>query len=166
MVLGARVVTVGSGIVFVLLTARHLGPTGRGEIAVAFTIAYTTAKLSDLGTTTSGRIHLLVPDGSIGTNDFCSLTITLIPLQAMLAAVVVGVLSWTTLHLDRSFLLAVIGLSVATMMFRSAVSMLYGLRRYRVVMVAEMALAVLEVVALTFLLVSGRLTTSSAVSTM
>lgn len=166
MVLGARVVTVGSGIVFVLLTARHLGPTGRGEIAVAFTIAYTTAKLSDLGTTTSGRIHLLVPDGSIGTNDFCSLTITLIPLQAMLAAVVVGVLSWTTLHLDRSFLLAVIGLSVATMMFRSAVSMLYGLRRYRVVMVAETVLAVLVVVALTFLLVSGRMTTTSAVTTM
>ncbi len=166
MVLSARIVNAGAGVMFVLLTARHLGPTGRGEIAVAFTVAYATAKLADLGTSTSGRIHLLIRDDPINASDVFSLTLALIPLQAMLAALVVGVLSWSSLNLSWGFSLAVIGLSVAIMIFRSAVSILYGLRRYWVVMVAETVVAVVEVVVLAILLRSGRLTATSAVMTM
>ena len=166
LVLATRAVTAGSGVIFVLLTARHLGPTGRGEITIAFTIAYITAHLVSLGTTTSGRIHLLAPNDPVTANDFCSLTVALLPFQGALATVVIGVLSWTTLHTTTNFMLAVIGLSTATMMFRSAVSVLYGLRRYREVLVAETGIAVLEVGTLTLLLATGRLTTTTAVTTM
>ncbi len=166
MVLATRVVTAASGVVFVVLTARHLGPAGRGEIAVAFTIAYATANLSSLGTTTSGPIRLLAPNDPVGTNDVLSLTICLIPVQVVLAAGVVCVLSWATLHLAPYFVLSVIGLGVATMMFRSATAMLYGLRRYRTVMLAETGLAVVEVVALALLFFGDRLTATSAVLVM
>ena len=166
MVLSPRIVSAGVGVVFVTLTARVLGPTGRGEIAVAFTIAYLTAKLADLGTSTSGRIHLLDPDHQVGPNDIASLTIALIPLQAILAVIAVGLLSLSSLRLDLSFSMAVIGLSTATMMLRGAVAMLYGLRRYAVVLMAETAAAVIEVVALVVLWLGGLLTAASAVTTM
>lgn len=159
-------VTAVSGVVFVVLTARHLGPTGRGEIAVAFTIAYVTANFSSLGTTTSGPLRLLAPNDPVGTNDVLSLTISLIPVQMVAAAGVVYMLSWTTLHLATSFVLSVIGLSVATMMFRSATAVLYGLRRYRTVMLAETGLAVVEIVTLALLFLGDRLTTTSAVLVM
>ena len=51
----ARLANVTVGAVFVLLTVRHLGPTGRGEIGIAFTLAWITTSLANLGTSTSGR---------------------------------------------------------------------------------------------------------------
>ena len=92
LVLLGRLANAGAGTVFVLLTARHLGPTGRGEIAVAFTLAWATTSMADLGTSTSGRIGLLAPDSGITERDVLSLTVALIPLQAVLSVVVVVVL--------------------------------------------------------------------------
>lgn len=166
MVLSPRIVSAGAGVVFVTLTARNLGPAGRGEIAVAFTIAYLTAKLADLGTSISGRIHLLDPDHQVGPNDIASLTIALIPLQAILVVVALGLWSLSSLRLDLGFSVAVIGLSTATMMLRASVAMFYGLRRYWAVLMAEAVVAVIEVVALVVLWIGGLLTAASAVTTM
>ena len=80
LVLLSRLANVGAGTVFVLLTARHLGPSGRGEIAIAFTLAWATTGVADLGTSTSGRISLLVPDSGVTARDVLSLTVVLIPL--------------------------------------------------------------------------------------
>lgn len=165
-VLLSRLVAVGAGTVFVLLTARHLGPSGRGEIAVAFTLAWATTSVADLGTSTSGRIGLLAPGSGVTPHDMVSLTAVLLPLQALFSAVVVGVLSLTSLHLGAGFGVAVVALSIATMMFNSAVSLVYGLRRYGDVLSAEVALAVFQVAALVGLLRIGRLTTETAVAAM
>ncbi len=166
LVLLGRLANAVAGTVFVLLTARHLGPTGRGEIAVAFTLAWATTSVADLGTSTSGRIGLLAPDSGITERDVLSLTVALIPLQAVLSVVVVVVLSVTSLHLGVRFAVAVIALSVATMMFNSAVCLVYGLRRYGEVVTAEVSLAVLQIACLVGLLWTGRLTTTSAVVAM
>jgi len=165
-VLSARITNAGVGLVFVFLTARHLGPAGRGEIAVAFTIAYITCNIAGLGTYVSGRIHLLDRESGVTANDVFSLTLALVPLQVLLSASVVSVLSRLWLHLSVGFSLSVIGLSVATMLLRSAVAILYGLRRYRVVLVAELVVAAAKVIVLTVLLVGGHLTATSAVITM
>jgi len=162
-VLLARLANVGAGTVFVLLTARHLGPSGRGEITIAFTLAWATTGVADLGTSTSGRISLLVPDSGVTARDVLSLTVVLIPLQAVLAASVVALLSLTSLNLSRGFGMAVVALSVATMMFHSTVSLVYGLRRYGDVLAVEAALAVFQIVVLAGLLWTDRLTTTSAV---
>ena len=163
LVLLSRLANVGAGTVFVLLTARHLGPSGRGEIVIAFTLAWATTNVADLGTSTSGRISLLVPDSGVTARDVLSLTVVLIPLQAVLAASVVALLSLTSLNLSRGFGMAVVALSVATMMFHSTVSLVYGLRRYGDVLAVEAALAVFQIVVLAGLLWSDRLTTTSAV---
>ena len=165
-VLLSRLANVGVGTVFVLLTARHLGPGGRGEITIAFTLAWATTNVANLGTSTSGRINLLSPDGDVSVSDVVSLTVALLPLQVVLSTVVVGVLSMTSLHLSLGFSVAVVALSVATMMFNSAVFLLYGLRRYRDVLVTEASLAGVQIIVLAGLLLSGRLTTTSAVVTM
>lgn len=162
----SRVANTGAGIVFVLLTARHLGPVGRGEITLAFTIAWATTSISNLGTPTSGRIRLLAPHDPLGARDLLSLSAALVPLQALLATVVVLVVSWTSLHLEWEFVAAVVGLSVATMMFDSVMNLHYGLRRYGVVLAAEAGLAVIEVAVLLVLRFGGWLTSASAISTM
>ena len=165
-VLLSRLANVGVGTVFVLLTARHLGPGGRGEITIAFTLAWATTNVADLGTSTSGRINLLSPDGEVGVSDVVSLTAALLPLQVVLSTVVVALLSMTSLHLSLGFSVAVVALSVATMMFNSAVFLFHGLRRYRDVLVTEASLAGVQIIVLASLMVSGRLTTTSAVVTM
>jgi len=79
---------------------------------------------------------------------------------------VIVVLSVTSLHLGVRFAVAVIALSVATMMFNSAVCLVYGLRRYGVAVTAEVSLAVLQIVCLVGLFWTGRLTTTSAIVAM
>ncbi len=162
----ARLASVGFGLVFVLVTARHLGAGGRGEIVVAFTVAWATTHIADLGISTSGRISLLRPNGGVEPSDVVSLTVVLLPFQLVLSSVVIVVLSMTSLHLSHSLLVGTVVLSVATMMFNSAKSLFYGLRRYRDVLVAEVCLAVFHLMALAVLLVSSRLTSTSAVAMM
>jgi O-antigen/teichoic acid export membrane protein len=165
-VLLARLANVGAGMVFVLVTARSLGPAGRGEIAVAFTIAWATTNVSDLGTSTSGRISLLRPNSEITARDVLSLTVVLIPLQAGLTVVLVLLLSLTSLNLSMGFGVAIVALSVATMMFNSVTSIVYGLRRYGDVLTVEATLALYQVVLITGLLWANQLTAVSAVGVM
>jgi len=166
LVLLARLTNVGAGTVLVILTARHLGPSGRGEIVVAFTLAWATTNVASLGTTTSGRISLLRPDSTITAHDVVSLTAALVPLQLLLSTVVVAVLSAVSFHFSPGFIIATIVLSVATMVFHSAVCLMYGLRRYGEVLIAEGSLAVLQIGFLAGLFWSDRLTTTSAVTAM
>ena len=165
-VLSSRSVNAGLGLVFVVITGRHLGPAGRGEVALAFTIAWATTHIANLGTSTSGRIRLLRSADSVGPRDVISLTIALLPLQALLAVASVGVIAMTSLYMTWEFSLAVIALSLATMLFNSMVVVQYGLRQYHKVLTAEVVVAVGEAVVVIGLLLSGRLSSTSAVLTM
>ena len=166
LVLLARLTNVGAGTVLVILTARHLGPSGRGEIVVAFTLAWATTNVASLGTTTSGRISLLRPDSTITAYDVVSLTAALVPLQLLLSTVVVAVLSAVSFHLSLRFIVVIVALSVATMVFHSAVCLMYGLRRYGEGLKAEGGLAVLQIGLLAGLFWSDRLTTTSAITSV
>jgi O-antigen/teichoic acid export membrane protein len=166
LVLLARLANVGAGTVLVILTARHLGPSGRGEIVLAFTIAWATTSVASLGTSTSGRIGLLRPDSTVTAHDVVSLTAALVPLQLLLSTVVVAVLSVVSFHWSPSFIIAIVALSMATMVFHSAVCLMYGLRRYGEVLIAEVILAVLQIGFFAGLFWSDRLTATSAVAAM
>ena len=166
LVLLARLTNAGAGTVLVILTARHLGPSGRGEIAVAFTLAWATTNVASLGTQTSGRISLLRPDSTITAHDVVSLTAALVPLQLLLSTVAVTVLSAISFHWSSSFIIATVALSMATMVFHSAVCLMYGLRRYGEVLIAEGSLAVLQIGLLAGLFWGDRLTSTSAVTVM
>lgn len=162
----SRLANAAVGFAFVVITGRHLGPVGRGEIALAFTIAWATTHVANAGTPTSGRIRLLRPTDPVGPRDVVSLSIALLPLQALLVAASVGVISLTSFYMTWEFSLAIFALSLATMLFNSAVAVLYGLRRYRNVLMAEVIIGVSEAFVVVGLLMSGRLSSTSAILTM
>ncbi len=162
----SRVANLTVGAFFVILTARHLGPIGRGEIVVAFSIAWATSSLADLGTSVSGRIGLLRSDSGVGEADVLSLTLALVPLQAGLAVVAVTMVSLTSVSMSVRFSAAVVLLSVAMTVYNSIASVVYGLRRYKEVLTADVVMAVVQVTVLTYLFFVGRLTTTLAVVTM
>ena len=94
-VLMSRVLNVAVGTVFVVITARHLGPAGRGDIVVAFTLAWGTNTVADLGSSTSGRISLLKPESKVDKADVLSLTCALVPFQVILAVAAVAAVAET-----------------------------------------------------------------------
>ena len=165
-VLLGRLASVAVGTVFVLLTARHLGPTGRGEIGIAFVLAWATTSLADLGTSTSGRISLLSPTSDVTAREVLSLTAVLLLLQAAFSTAVLTVISAISLHFSPRFIVAAVALSVTTMMFNSSVSVLYGLRRYIGILKVELLVAVFQILTLVGFLQAGRLTATSAVVAM
>jgi len=165
-VLASRTLNVAVGTVFVVATARHLGPAGRGDIVVAFTLAWGTNTVADLGSSTSGRISLLKPDSKVDKSDVLSLTCALIPFQIILAVGAVSAMSLTSFALPTELSIVVVALSVSMMLHNSSRSILYGLRRYRQVLIADLGMAVLQIVALGALLVAGSLTAAWAVSVM
>ena len=166
LVLSSRMVNAGAGLVFVVVTARHLGPTSRGEISLAFTIAWLVTNIGNLGTFTSGRLRLLITGGPVGPRDCFSLITVLLPFQALLTLVAIGLISLTALDLTLEFSLAMVSLGLATMLFQSGVILLYGLRRYRAVLVSEVCIAFLQIVAIVGAYLDGRLTTTSAILIM
>ena len=159
-------VNAGTGLIFVVLTARHLGPTGRGEISLAFTIAWATTNIANLGTFTSGRLRLLEPDNPVGPRDCVSLLIVLLPFQALLTLATISLISLSAIDLTLGFSLSMVALGLAVMLFQSGVVLLYGLRRYRVVLVSEAGIAFVQIVAMVGVYLNGRLTATSAILIM
>ncbi len=155
-----------AGFALVLITARALGPEGRGEIALVFTIAWATTNLADLGTHTSGRLRLLQGDGTIGPLDVLRLTVALLPFQVVLASGAVLVVSAFSIQFSWAFGLSAVLLSASTMAFNSMVFLHYGLRRYGAVLAAECVIAVLEIVGIIGLWYSGDLSSTTAVLVM
>lgn len=162
----SRLANAGVGVGFVVITGRHLGPAGRGEIALAFTIAWAATHIANVGTSTSGRIRLLRPADPVRPRDVISLTIALLPLQALLVVASIGVISLTSFYMTWEYSLAIVALSLATMLLNSTVAVLYGLRRYSKVLTAEVIIGVSQAVVVVGLLRSGQLNSTSAVLTM
>lgn len=165
-VLASRTANAGAGLVLVLITARSLGPEGRGEIALVFAIAWATTFMADLGTHTSGRLRLLRGDGTIGPRNVLSLTLVLLPIQVALSSLVVLVVSVASLHMTWAFGISAVLLSTSTMAFNSMVFLQYGLRRYSTVLYVECAIAVGQIAGVLGLYLLGELTATSTVLVM
>lgn len=165
-VLASRMANAACGLVLVLVTARSLGPSGRGEVALVFTIAWGTTFVSDLGTHTSGRLRLLRGDGTIGSRNVLSLTLALLPLQVAVSSVLVLVVSVASVQMSLPFGVSAVFLSVSTMAFNSMMFLLYGLRRYSTVFLVECVIAVVGIVGILMLHLTGQLSPTSVVLLM
>ncbi len=73
-----------------LVTARELGPTGRGELVLLLTAASFALLVCSLGVNTSGRIHLVAEVDPVGSGAYLGLAGALTVLQ-MVTCGVVGV---------------------------------------------------------------------------
>lgn len=95
-------VSVGSGLAnaamgaVAILTARHLGPEGRGFLVVVVTLCSFCTLVFALGTNLSLRVLLADPRRSVALNDALSLALVLILGQAIVSAAAGAlVLKWT-----------------------------------------------------------------------
>lgn len=85
-----RGISSGAGTGVVLITARHLGPSGRGAFVLEYTLALFAAVVCSLGVNLAGRVHLVKPDEPIAMGEYVGLSGALTVLQ-VLVCLVVGV---------------------------------------------------------------------------
>jgi len=74
-------------LVVAIVSARLLGPGGRGEVVLVLTVCILCMKLVDLGVNTSGRIKILRGDGT-RVEDFLGLSLVLTVVQAVVVGAV------------------------------------------------------------------------------
>ncbi|HVE94941.1 MAG TPA: oligosaccharide flippase family protein [Acidimicrobiales bacterium] len=97
----------------VVVTARELGPEGRGEFVLLFTLATFAMIVCGLGISISGRIRLVAADNPVSPGDYLGLVVALSAVQAAVCA-----LAATTLlrvfdvHLDLATTAVFVALGV------------------------------------------------------
>ncbi|MDQ3979445.1 MAG: oligosaccharide flippase family protein [Actinomycetota bacterium] len=79
--------------VVAILTARELGPAGRGAFVLLLTIASVTAVVCTFGMNLAGRVHMVAASDPIPLNEYCGLSMVL----ALLSALVSGIAGATLL---------------------------------------------------------------------
>ncbi len=113
-VASARVASAAGALVVAVVSARVLGPAGRGEIVLVVTISILCMGLVDLGTNTSARIRILQGDGT-RIEDYLGLSLVLTVVQALMTAGVMLLpkLSGGGLSLET----VVVGIALSSAMF-------------------------------------------------
>lgn len=71
-----------------ILTARQLGPSGRGVLVLLFTLAPFTAVVCGLGVNLAARVHMVATTNPVLLGEFLGLALVLCMLEAVVCAVV------------------------------------------------------------------------------
>jgi O-antigen/teichoic acid export membrane protein len=88
----AKVVSGTASAAVIVITARELGPDGRGVFVLLFTLTTFTLILCGLGLNVSGRLQLVAPDNPVASNDYLGLGGALTLLQAGLCGLLAATL--------------------------------------------------------------------------
>ena len=166
LVAGTRLVVAVSGLWFVLLVTRNLGPVGRGEITIAFSLAWGAVIVGDLGVVTACRLRLLAGVGAADRGVHALAAGSMLGVQGALAGLGAVLFGLTGTDLGASVVVATVGLAVSIGAMRAASELGYGVRGYRWVSFVELGVAAGQVVASTGLWTVGRLSTTTAVIAM
>jgi O-antigen/teichoic acid export membrane protein len=81
-----------SAAAIIVVTARALGPTGRGVLVLLFTLATITYLACTLGVNTAARVHLVAKDSPVASGDYVGLVLALTVMQTLVCAGVGAVL--------------------------------------------------------------------------
>ena len=112
-VLSFRLVASAAQILAVILTARQLGPDGRGTLVLLTTLCMFTMLFCSFGVNIAGRVHLVSSTKPLELRDYLGLTLLLTGLEAVVAiAVGYFVLPLTNVPVNPS-LLFLVGLTGA-----------------------------------------------------
>ena len=124
----ARLVSAACSLLVAALSARHLGPSGRGEIVFVLTVSVLSSEFISFGTNVSGRIQILRRSG-VFLEDFLGLTFVLAGLQTLLMGLLLGTVG--VLVLKISALSCVLGVLLGVAMFvaHMLVDAAFSLRR-------------------------------------
>jgi O-antigen/teichoic acid export membrane protein len=149
-VLGSSILSsVSLGIVAVL-TARELGPRGRGEIVLLLTVAILTTMITSLGLNIGARIHLVSPDEPVSLPNFIGLSVVLSfagGLVAYLVASLLLPLVGITMGGNRGALLTLYATSLLAALFSRDMFIAFGQNKRSATMDALGNLGTLALVA-------------------
>ncbi|HCV33159.1 MAG TPA: hypothetical protein DGF10_00710 [Acidimicrobiaceae bacterium] len=85
----ARLLSAGCSLLVAVVSARVLGPAGRGEIVFVMTVTMLGSEFVSLGANVSGRIQILRRSG-VQIEDYLGLVAVLVGVQAILMSLVLG----------------------------------------------------------------------------
>lgn len=155
-VAGARLVSAGCSLFIAIISARHLGPSGRGEIVFVLTVCHLGSEFVSLGANVSGRIRILRQSG-VSIEDYLGLVMVLALAQAVLMAVILGGVG--SIVLDLSLLTCVLGSLLGVTMFFAymLVDAAFALRRTLETGLRDLLIGVTPVIPLVALYAFGEL---------
>lgn len=124
----ARLFSAGCALLIAVVSARHLGPVGRGEIVFVMTVCVLGSEFVSLGVNVSGRIHILRRTG-VAVEDCLGLTVVLAVVQALLMVLVLGVVGVVTMGISALSCVLGVFLGVAMFVAHMLVDAAFSLRR-------------------------------------
>ena len=124
----ARLMSAVCLLLVAVISARHLGPAGRGEIVFVLTVSMLGSEFVSLGANVSGRIQILRRSG-VAVEDYLGLSVVLAFAQAALMALVFGTVG--ILVMDLSPMVCILGtlLGIAMFLAYMLVDAAFALRR-------------------------------------
>ncbi|MEC9000593.1 MAG: oligosaccharide flippase family protein [Actinomycetota bacterium] len=152
----ARLVSAGCSLLVAVVSARHLGPSGRGEIVLVLTVAMLGSEFVGLGANVSGRIQILRRSG-VAVEDYLGLTAVLAVVQAVLVGATLAIVGSLAVDLTLTTYLAGTGLGVAMFLAHMLVDASFALRRTLETGLRDLLIGVLPVVPVVALAATGRL---------
>jgi len=159
---GARLVSAGCSLLVAAVSARQLGPSGRGEIVLVLTVAMLGSEFVSLGANVSGRIQILRRSG-VEIEDYLGLATVLSAVQAILVGATLAVVGTTAMDLSWRTIMLGTALGVAMFVAHMLVDAAFALRRTLETGLRDLLIGVAPVVPVLVLVATERLTVSSVV---
>ena len=145
MIAAARLVSSGCALVVAIVSARQLGPAGRGEIVFVMTVCVLSSELVSLGTNVSGRVQILRNVG-VMIEDFLGLAIVLLGAQVVLVAGVLVTVGSQWFELDAAECAAGVVAGAAMFFAHMMLDASFAVRRTLETGVRDLIIGILPVV--------------------
>jgi O-antigen/teichoic acid export membrane protein len=155
----ARLLASGSALVVAAISARQLGPGGRGEIVFVVTVAMLCSEIVSLGANVSGRIHIL-RRSDVLIEDYLGLATVLVGVQALLVTLILVTVGPARFGLDPTICLLGVVLGVAMFFAHMMVDAAFAVRRTLETGIRDMIIGVLPMFLVVLVAVRGQLSVS------
>jgi O-antigen/teichoic acid export membrane protein len=155
----ARLLSSGCALVVAAISARQLGPGGRGEIVFVVTVAILCSEFVSLGANVTGRIHIL-RRSDVLIEDYLGLTTVLLGLQALLVTLILMTIGPTQFGLDRTTCLLGVVLGVVMFFAHMMVDAAFAIRRTLETGIRDMIIGVLPMFLVGLVVLRGQLSVS------
>jgi len=158
----ARLMSAVCLLLVAVISARHLGPAGRGEIVFVLTVSMLGSEFVSLGANVSGRIQILRRSG-VAVEDYLGLSVVLAFAQAALMALVFGTVG--ILVMDLSPMVCILGtlLGIAMFLAYMLVDAAFALRRTLETGVRDLLIGITPLAPVIAVAAVGRLSVAAVV---
>ena len=155
----AKVLAAGCALVVAAVSARNLGPSGRGEIVFVVTVVMLCSEFVSLGANVSGRIQILRKSGVL-IEDYLGLVIALVMVQALLVTLILTTVGQARFGLDSATCLFGVALGVSMFFVNMMVDAAFAVRRTLETGIREVLVGAVSMLCVVAALVVGRLSVS------